>query len=503
MGKLFICYRRDDTTHFAGRIVDQLTQSLRSSDVFIDNNGVRAGTRWQETLGRALSAADCVLVVIGSRWLTLERDGRRRIEHEDDWVRAEIRTALQSGKRLIPILEEGTQLPEKRDLPEDIHGLLDWQAHRLRSGHFANDCKELLELIQEGSEPVPSASVGTARASRPRPWLAVIVVALLILAVWIAMSGSSKPPKPPPVPAPSHSVSAAPKPEPTPQLPVSHFELSGEPSCVNGGVLKVTFLDVGQGDAALFQLGKTDVLVDVGEASAETVAALQKAIVSPLEYLFISHAHMDHYGAAALLLQKVHVEQAFLGAPAKTRGWEMMMNELKKQGTEIERPTQGQQLDLGAGFSMTILSAGDGDPQWSVNNQSIVQRFDYCGRRILMTGDIEPQAEEWLIEKYCSKGACPELRADVLKFPWHGSDHFSKAFLDAVHPSQAVISAGPMSRYHVPSASTIEVLKELGVQIFSTSGEELQNIELRVTGGSGAGFPCYDREQKVWKRCSN
>ena len=120
----------------------------------------------------------------------------------------------------------------------------------------------------------------------------------------------------------------------------------------------------------------------------------------------------------------------------------------------------------------------DSDHGPDINNDSLVLMIELAGRRVLLTGDTETEAQAQILERYCTAaelaqgGVCAELRADVLKVPHHGSDHVDARFFRAVAPEVALISAGHRNQqYHHPRAEVVELLLDLGAEVRSTSAE--------------------------------
>jgi competence protein ComEC len=99
----------------------------------------------------------------------------------------------------------------------------------------------------------------------------------------------------------------------------------------------------------------------------------------------------------------------------------------------------------------------------SANDESVVLRLVYGATAILLTGDIEREAEEALVKSGV------ELRADVMKVPHHGSKTSStRGFLDVVKPRYAVISVGERSRFGHPHAPVVARYRERGVELLQT-----------------------------------
>jgi len=118
------------------------------NSVVIDTEAIRVGDNWPERLDEALAQADVLILVIGRSWLTIPgKYGKRRLDHENDWVRNEIIHALRRKIPILPILISGAELPSKEGLPEDIHGLLNFNALTLNDASWDRDLAELLAAL--------------------------------------------------------------------------------------------------------------------------------------------------------------------------------------------------------------------------------------------------------------------------------------------------------------------------------------------------------------------
>jgi hypothetical protein len=151
--KMFISYRRQDSAANALGIGQYLENVFGRKNVFIDVD-MRAGAKFPILLEKRLSECKVMLVLIGPAWLDAQDDqGHRRLDHLDDWVRLEISHALKRDITVIPVRVNGAELPTKAALPEDIRGLLDYQAVSVTTTGFRNEMSGLVRDIKSISEP--------------------------------------------------------------------------------------------------------------------------------------------------------------------------------------------------------------------------------------------------------------------------------------------------------------------------------------------------------------
>lgn len=145
---VFISYRRSDNAWAAGRLADHLQTRFDPDEVFFDTRSIDLGEDFAEVIMKRIEGSSILLAVIGHNWLTVSyANGRRRLDHEEDFVRLEIRMALEKKLILIPILIDDTHMPSEYDLPTDISEFARKTAARLTSANFDTDVKKLEERL--------------------------------------------------------------------------------------------------------------------------------------------------------------------------------------------------------------------------------------------------------------------------------------------------------------------------------------------------------------------
>ena len=175
--RIFISYRREDTEHPVGRLAEDLRKHFPRDQVFQDIASIDPGADFVEALQQGLETCAAVLVVIGPRWLTVaNRQGRRRLDLPDDWVRHEVAESLRRpAVRVFPVLLDA-EMPSAEDLPEEIRPLTRRQAFPLTVRHWPNDVAQLIEFLERvpglGATPAheakaPQASPASESAEPP------------------------------------------------------------------------------------------------------------------------------------------------------------------------------------------------------------------------------------------------------------------------------------------------------------------------------------------------
>lgn len=270
--------------------------------------------------------------------------------------------------------------------------------------------------------------------------------------------------------------------------------------------LRVDFLDVGQGDAALITTPHgVKILVDGGgkanfallkkQSDGETVfvpdsRSIGESVVCEflwengfdrVDFLVPSHADFDHIDGLNDVARNFAVQNAFAGrSPPQDFEFALFSQNLKKRGIPVLKISRGEVLEIdGAKIEILFPDADANADAVSDNNHSVVFRLVYGSRSFLFTGDIEAQTERFLAQQ-------PEnLRSDVVKVAHHGSKTSSTTdFIQATNAKFAVISVGRESPYGHPHRQTLENWRSANAQIlttgengtisFTTDGADLQ-----------------------------
>lgn len=228
---------------------------------------------------------------------------------------------------------------------------------------------------------------------------------------------------------------------------------------------EVVFLDVGQGDAILIQDGETQVLIDGGREGLQLLARLGRHVPfwdRKIEVVVATHPDSDHIGGLPTLFRNYQVETLLTNGQKGDTEVSKIFEELAQakvahrqeiaEGGEIILPSTATLRFL---YPLTPLPA---DSPIETNEGSLVARLDFFETSFLFTGDL-PNEELALshIEP-----------VDVLKVAHHGSRFSSSAaFLDAVRPSEAVVSVG-QNTYGHPHPTVMSRLEERGVRVWRT-----------------------------------
>lgn len=257
--------------------------------------------------------------------------------------------------------------------------------------------------------------------------------------------------------------------------------------------VRITFLDVGQGDAAIIELpGGAVWMIDGGglpfvaehgladqerdqRAEAPGLHAVARFLawrrIGRIDRLVISHPHPDHYEGVRAVARLVDVDEVWVARDYEHTppAYRELLVALRAAGARIVHPRLDETYrDHGIAFTVLGPRYLDGvataDPVSHANDNSLVLRMEAFGRRVLFAGDVEYEAEELLVA-----GHAGALAADVVKVPHHGSRTSSTArFVAATSPAWAVISCGVGNRFGLPAAEVVERWQRAGARVLRT-----------------------------------
>ncbi|MDJ0701787.1 MAG: toll/interleukin-1 receptor domain-containing protein [Leptolyngbyaceae cyanobacterium MO_188.B28] len=156
---IFISYRRSDSRHVTRKIYDLLAAYFGHERVFRDLDSIPPGETFKEYIEHELHQCQILIAVIGSTWLeSTDRNGHRRLDNPNDWVRLEIEFALNRGIRVIPLLINDAKMPQADELPGLLKDLHTRNAVRMRHafglnrrdiGRLIGNCEILLSDTYE------------------------------------------------------------------------------------------------------------------------------------------------------------------------------------------------------------------------------------------------------------------------------------------------------------------------------------------------------------------
>jgi hypothetical protein len=145
---IFISYRREDTSGYAGRLYDQVSSHLGRDHVFMDVADLEPGSDFVDTIEKKVGTCDALIALIGKNWLIIKDEQNQvRLSKPGDFVSIEVAAALRRGVEVIPVLVGGGKMPLERELPEALQLLSRRQAIELSDVHFTRDVGDLIEAL--------------------------------------------------------------------------------------------------------------------------------------------------------------------------------------------------------------------------------------------------------------------------------------------------------------------------------------------------------------------
>jgi len=251
-----------------------------------------------------------------------------------------------------------------------------------------------------------------------------------------------------------------------------------------GDDLRVSFLDVGEGDAVLIQQGSKQVLVDGGPSPRAVTLELSRQMPfwdRTIDLLVLTHPHQDHLAGLVEVMRRYKVGQVLYPAiDYASPLYDELLRLLKEKGVKSVAACTGQRIDLGDGSWLEVLNPPEtllSGTESDIDNNSVVLRLSDGAMSFLLTGDIMSEAEWELIRERAA------IACTVIKVAHHGSDTSSTPeFLAVAGSRAAVISCGAGNRFGHPFASVLGRLEARvgAVNIFRT---DKQGTIVFVTDG--------------------
>jgi competence protein ComEC len=229
--------------------------------------------------------------------------------------------------------------------------------------------------------------------------------------------------------------------------------------------------DVGQGDALVLATAEPGraVVVDTGPEPGPVDDCLHLLGVTRIPLLVVSHLHADHIGGLTSVFDGRSVGAIAVGpGRAPAWAWRQLSDEAARRSIPLLELDSGRQLGW-PGLQLTVLGpryvsakATDAQDGTEINNSSLVIRADTAAGRVLLSGDVELEAQADLLADHA------DLRADILKVPHHGSRYSLPQFLEQVSPRIALVSVGQGNPYGHPSKTTLDTLAAAGALVART-----------------------------------
>ncbi|WP_024850919.1 DNA internalization-related competence protein ComEC/Rec2 [Hydrogenovibrio kuenenii] len=247
------------------------------------------------------------------------------------------------------------------------------------------------------------------------------------------------------------------------------------------GQVKLTLLDVGQGQAMVFETAAHTVVYDTGPKFSDALDGASMAVLpyltverrNKLDLLVVSHSDMDHAGGTNTLLQNISVHQAISGQA------NILNHRLKNQNTMHFSPCYAGQSWTFDQVHFEVLSPTKGAKFENDNDTSCVLRVSTGSQAMMVMGDASKHIEQNLIQLKKAQGQAEKLYSQILIAGHHGSHTAtSEAWLKALDPKLVLFSAGYLNRYHFPNESVVQHVHKLGISMLNTACSGAIQLEM-------------------------
>lgn len=228
-------------------------------------------------------------------------------------------------------------------------------------------------------------------------------------------------------------------------------------------VLKVHYIDVGQGDSTFIELPDgTSMLIDAGEIDQgdKVSTYIFNQGYDTINYVVATHAHSDHIGGMADVLNTFNVNNFYMtDSAATTVVYEKMLEAVEESNAFVHTVMAGDTILNSGDLSIEVVAPKVFDEE-EQNNNSIVIKITYGDTKLLFTGDAEKEEED---------GIWTNIKCDVLKIGHHGSSSSTTSnFLKKVEPKYAVISCGLGNSYGHPTDEVLTRLEKNNIEVYRT-----------------------------------
>jgi hypothetical protein len=153
--RIFLSYRRDDSSGYAGRLYDGLTSGpagdgvFAERQIFMDIDTIEPGVDFRRVLIEALSSCSVVLALVGKHWVNaVDEHGHRRLDKPNDFVRLELEQALERSIPIVPLLVQNARMPSESELPQSLEDFASRNAFELSDTRWRYDLEKLLTWLK-------------------------------------------------------------------------------------------------------------------------------------------------------------------------------------------------------------------------------------------------------------------------------------------------------------------------------------------------------------------
>ncbi len=232
----------------------------------------------------------------------------------------------------------------------------------------------------------------------------------------------------------------------------------------NNDLLKVHYLDVGQGDSIFIELPNNEtMLIDAAESyqSENIINYLKNLNYQKIDYVIGTHPHTDHIGGLKDIINTFEIGKIYMPkVVSTTKTYESLLMAIKDKNLKINTAKAGTSIIDTNALKINIL-APNNSTYTELNNYSVVTKITYGTTKFLFMGDAEKLSENEIKE---------DVTADVIKIGHHGSNTSSSIdFIKKVNAKYGIISVGLNNKYNLPKEEIITNWENSGTKIYLTS----------------------------------
>lgn len=233
---------------------------------------------------------------------------------------------------------------------------------------------------------------------------------------------------------------------------------------MNNDLLKVHYLDVGQGDSIFIELPNNEtMLIDAAESyqSENIINYLKNLNYQKIDYVIGTHPHADHIGGLKDIINTFEIGKIYMPkVVSTTKTYESLLMAIKDKNLKINTAKAGTSIIDTDALKINIL-APNNSTYTELNNYSVVTKITYGSTKFLFMGDAEKLSENEIKE---------DVTADIIKIGHHGSNTSSSInFIKKVNAKYGIISVGLKNKYNLPKEETITNWENSGTKIYLTS----------------------------------
>lgn len=233
---------------------------------------------------------------------------------------------------------------------------------------------------------------------------------------------------------------------------------------MNNDLLKVHYLDVGQGDSIFIELPNNEtMLIDAAESyqSENIINYLKNLNYQKIDYVIGTHPHTDHIGGLKDIINTFEIGKIYMPkVVSTTKTYENLLMAIKDKNLKINTAKAGTSIIDTDALKINIL-APNNSTYTELNNYSVVTKITYGTTKFLFMGDAEKLSENEIKE---------DVTADVIKIGHHGSNTSSSInFIKKVNAKYGIISVGLNNKYNLPKEEIITNWENYGTKIYLTS----------------------------------